>query len=163
MTKRFLRTVGLVLLWGVPLWGLAPTAAKAGDAPCCNCCSHCGCKLVPQCDITCATKKETTYKYTSKCETICIPGVSCLLNCDDDCCKCRVRQVNKLYKVPSTKEVTARKCSVTWTCPNCGGAYGGSESSGKPAAAPGEPQPSVPVAAPRLPQAPTPQPPSGQR
>lgn len=186
MTKRFLRTVALALLWGVPLWGLALTAAKAGDASCCgnaaceskcgnggcdSCCPHCGCKLCPQCNITCTTKKETVYKYTCKCDAVCIPGVSCVGGCSDcekGCCdgscgRCRVREVKRLMKVPCTKEVPVRKCEVVWTCPKCDCSFSGSESSEKPAAAPAEARPAAPAPTmPTAPKAPSPQPPTKQ-
>jgi hypothetical protein len=181
MTKRFLLTVGLVLLWG-----LALTAAQAGESSCCGntcaanggcdscrqCCPHCGCKMVPQCNITCTTKKETSHKYTCKCDAICIPGItpwckgsaggdkggSCGDSCGNGCgegCGSRsmVRQVHKLAKVPATKEVPVRTCTAGWNCPNCG--CGGQCESGA-AAAPGpvSPSPAPAAPAPKLPAAP---------
>ena len=152
MTKYFLRITGLALLWSVPFLGQAPTAAMADDATCCgnagcesccNCCPHCGCKLVPVCHIYCTTKKVTTYKYTCKCECICVPGVTRFCdkcgNCDgsgqcagcgetgnnggQDCCngncKCRIHEVKHLVKIPCDKEVPVRKCTVEWVCPHC--------------------------------------------
>ncbi len=121
MTKSFLRVIALALLWGVPFAGQAPTAAMADEATCCNCCPHCGCKLVPVCHIDCTTKKETTYKYTCNCESICVPGVT---RCCDKCgckgdCKCRIHEVKHLVKIPCVKEVPVRKCTVEWLCPHC--------------------------------------------
>lgn len=155
MTKYFLPIIGLALLWSVPFLGQAPAAARADDATCCgnagcesccNCCPHCGCKLVPICHIYCTTKKVTTFKYTCKCETICVPGVTRLCDkcgnrdgdgsgqcagggengnsgsqdCCDGCCRCRIHEVKQLVKIPCDKEVPVKKCTVEWVCPNCG-------------------------------------------
>ena len=62
---------------------------------CCDCCPHCGCRLVPVCHVYWTTKEVTTYKYTCKCDYICVPGVTRLCDkCGDDdgCrdCKCRL-------------------------------------------------------------------------
>ena len=156
MTKYFLRIIGVALLWSVPFLGQAPTAAmadnatccgKAGCESCCNCCPHCGCKLVPVCHVYWTTKKVTTYKYTCKCETICVPGVTRCCdkhgNCDGsgqsaDCgetgnsgsnnncqgccngnCRCRIHEVSHLMKIPCEKEVPVKKCTVEWVCPQC--------------------------------------------
>jgi hypothetical protein len=172
MTRYFLRITGLALLWSIPFLGQASTAATADDATCCgnagcesccNCCSHCGCKLVPVCHISCTTKKVTTYKYTCKCETICVPGVTRCCdkcsNCDGsgqcagggdngcpDCCegncRCRVHEVKHLVKIPCDKEVPVKKCTVEWVCPNCSG-----QSKCVEGVAPSAPLPPAPPAA----------------
>ena len=175
MTKYFLPIIGLALLWSVPFLGQAPAAARADDATCCgnagcesccNCCPHCGCKLVPICHIYCTTKKVTTFKYTCKCETICVPGVTRLCDkcgnrdgdgsgqcagggengnsgsqdCCDGCCRCRIHEVKQLVKIPCDKEVPVKKCTVEWVCPNCGDHGHCTES-----AAPSPPAPSLPT------------------
>lgn len=156
MTKYFLRITGIALLWSVPLLGQAPTAAIADNATCCgaagcesccNCCPHCGCKLVRVCHVYWTMKKVTTYKYTCKCETICVPGVTRCCdkhgNCDgsgqsagcgetgnsgsnNNCqgccngnCRCRIHEVSRLMKIPCEKEVPVKKCTVEWVCPQC--------------------------------------------
>ena len=156
MTKYSLPTVGLALLWGVAFLGQAP--AKAGEASCgCNagcascgceagcascgckggcgdcdnCCPHCGCKLVPVCQITCTMKKTTIHEHCCKCKEICIPGIAplchgcdacdcCNSGCKTECdCHCRVREVHKLMVCPVTKETPVRECTVQWVCPKC--------------------------------------------
>jgi hypothetical protein len=147
MAKYVSLIAGLALLWSIPFPGQAPMAAMADGAVCCGCCPHCGCKLVPVCHVSCTTKKETTYKYTCNCDTLCVPGVTRLCDkcgkcdgsnqgagsgeactnggdnsCPDGCkggCKCRVHEVKHLVKVPSVKEVPVKKCTVEWVCPHC--------------------------------------------
>jgi hypothetical protein len=198
MTKYFL-AIGLALLWGAPFAG----QAQAGDPGCCGnascesgcgngcggchhcdrCCPQCGCKLVPVCHVYWDTKKITKYEYTCKCETICVPKVSCCGDkcggcgqcadgckegcqgscnnacnnggdgCGSGCCKCCIHEVKKLVKVPCVKEECVRKCSVTWTCPKCGGCCGegnccGSEANAAPVAAPAAPAQVSPAPAP---------------
>jgi len=181
MTKYLLATIGLALLGGIALLGLAPAAANAGEAACCGpagcetgcgtsacptccgynechcrneCCPHCGCKLVPVCQITCTTKKTTEHKYCCGCKEICVPGVTgicgkCNPCCDnggqENCdCHCRVHEVHKLMVFPATKERPVKQCTVQWVCPNCSG---GSNSA--PAAVPSTaPAPAAPPPAP---------------
>ena len=112
---------------------------NAGYESCCNCCPHCGCKLVPVCHVYWTTKKVTTYKYTCKCEYICVPGVTRLCDkcCDDDgCrdCKCRLHEVRRLVKIPCVKQVPVKKCTVEWVCPQCN--YNGSGMENPPPSAP---------------------------
>jgi hypothetical protein len=107
-------------------------------------CSNCGCHdgLIPVCHSYCTTKKETKYRYHCKCETICIPDSACCLlrrgagvanvNCNQPCCsdtscsdgsgncRCLVKEVYRLVKVPYTVETPVRKCAVDWICPRCG-------------------------------------------
>jgi hypothetical protein len=195
MTKYFL-TIGLALLWGVSFAGQAQAGdpgccgnasceagcGNAGCDSCCNCCPHCGCKLVPQCHVYWETKKVTKYVYTCKCDAICVPKVECCCHkgcgegcgckegcqegccengCDNGCgcCKCCVHEVKKLVKCPCVHEECVRKCSVTWCCPNCGcggcceGNCCGSESTSAPAAAPAK-APVAPAPVPKMPAPP---------
>ena len=163
MTKYFLQLTGLALLWSVSFLGPNPPAAMADNATCCgnagcesccNCCPHCGCRLVPVCHIYWTTKKVTTYKYTCKCEYICVPGVTRWCdkcgNCDDCCkdCKCRLHEVRHLVKIPCVKEVPVKKCTVEWVCPHCdchGNCVEGAAPS--PPAPPSAPMPPAPAAA----------------
>ncbi len=184
MTKYFLRITGLALLWSLPFLGQAPTAAMADDATCCgtagcksccDCCPHCGCQLVPVCHVYCTTKKETTYKYTCNCETICIPGVTPLCKgrscegsgqcagasdtgsngCQDGCGgQCCLHEVRKLVKHPVTKEVPVRTCTVEWSCPQCGG-HGHCAEGAAPSASPAPAASPAPSASP-TPSAPLP-------
>lgn len=182
MTKYVLPTLGLALLWGVAFFGQAQAGAAecCGTAccetacqACCDCCPHCGCKLVPVCQITCTTKKTTEHKYCCACKEICIPGVSrigqgcencgngcgtcdpCNNGCQDGCdCRCRVREVHKLMVCPVSKEKPVRECTVQWVCPNCNNC-GGCGATAAPAAAPAAPGPAAPAPnAPRLPPPP---------
>jgi hypothetical protein len=158
MTKHFILITGLAMLWSVPFLGHAP-AAKAGDATCCgnagcescrDCCPHCGCKLVPVCHISCTTKKETTYKYTCRCETICVPGVTRCCDKRGDCkgdCRCRVHEVKHLVKIPCDKEVPVKKCTVEWVCPHCD-RHGNSAEQAAPTSAPVSPSAPMPPAPP---------------
>ncbi len=176
MTKYFLRIAGLALLWSVPFLGQAPTAAMAADATCCgkagcesccDCCPRCGCKLVRVCHVYWTAKKVTTYKYTCKCETICVPGVTRCCdkhgNCDgsgqsagcgetgnsgsnNNCqgccngnCRCRIHEVSHLMKIPCEKEVPVKKCTVEWVCPQCN-----CQGNCTQGAAPSAPQPQAP-------------------
>jgi hypothetical protein len=151
MTKYFLRITGLALLWSVPFLGQAPTAATADDAMCCKCCPHCGCRLVPVCHICCDTKKVTEYKYSCTCDEICIPGVTPLCHhCEEGCGgRCAIHESRKLVKYPVTKEVPVRKCTVEWTCPQCGHQGNGAEdaSPSAPPTPPSAPAPPAPPAA----------------
>ena len=203
MTKYLLPTIGLALLGGIALLGLAPTAAGAGEAVCCGpagcemgcaaaqcptcensgchgceCCPRCGCKLVPVCQITCATKKTSEHKYCCKCKDICIPGVTRLCDrgqgcencngsangcgaCDPGCqdcgdCRCRVREIHKLTVFSVTKETPVRECTVQWACPNCSNC-GACGTTTAPSMAPATPGPAAPAPAPstnRLPPPP---------
>jgi hypothetical protein len=152
MKRYLLGLIGLALLGGSPLWaaecGCDGGCGKAACDPCCRCCPHCGCCLVPVCHSFCTTKKTTEHEYSCTCNTICIPGVTPLCRkcdcCDgsghcaggcntcgsgcgacndpcEDCCGCcRVRNVHKLVVHPVTKEECVKKCTVEWTCPKCG-------------------------------------------
>ena len=177
MTKYVLPTLGLALLWGVAFLGRA-NAGDCGSAGCatscntgcqaCDCCPHCGCKLVPVCQMTCMTKKTTEHKYCCKCKDICIPGVTrlgercegcencggCANGCGacdpcnngcQDCgdCRCRVREVHKLMVCPVTKEHCVRACTVQWACPNCGNC-GGCGATPAPSMTPAAPGPTAP-------------------
>ena len=133
--KKYLLTLGLALLGAIALLGQAPMAIMATDgsggaygggvASGCKYCPHCGCQLVPMCQIDCVTKKLTTYKHTCSRQYICVPGVTRLLDkCGNQDCRCRIHEVHRLMKYPSVKEEPVKKCSVRWTCPNCGSEYG---------------------------------------
>ena len=177
MNKYSFGLMGVVLLCGGALLGQAAAAAasdaagcgaascgQASCAACCDCCPHCGCKLVPVCHTYCTTKKVTEYKYTCVCEEKCIPGPvrpcngcdkcaaggECGGGCDagnggcQDCCgcRCRVVEVRKLVKIPCCKEEPVRKCTVEWVCPHCGGGCAcGATPSPAPTAAPAAPSP----------------------
>jgi hypothetical protein len=144
MTKSFLTIVAIALLGGVPFAGQAPMPAMAGDATCRHCCPHCGCRLVPECHIECTIKKETTYKYTCNCDSICVPGVTRCCDKGDgkEDCRRRIHDVRHLVKIPCVKEVPIHKCTVEWVCPHCDRAQG-SPSSTPPSA----PSPSASPAA----------------
>ena len=179
MKRYLLGLIGLAVLGGSPLWAdPCGNAAVCGVEAGCNCCPRCGCKLVPACQATCDTKKETTHEYCCARKEICIPRVTpicqggrgcddsggCVAGCDtgssnnrcEDSCagRCRVREVHKLMIHPVTKEVPVRKYSVAWTCPNCGNC-GSCESTAAPAAVPVAPSPASPAPSPkRLPPPP---------
>jgi hypothetical protein len=177
MLKYFFGWMGLALLSGGPLlWQASALGGEAGCCsqaacgteagwgggaccdPCCQCCPHCGCRLVPVCHTYCETKKTTEHQYCQHCKDLCIPGIipCCQRGCDscdtcnngcnsgcnngcEDCCgRCRVRQVHQLVVYPKTKESCVRKCTVEWVCPQCGGGCncGSSTSPAQPAAAP---------------------------
>ena len=133
--------IGLAVLVASSLMGqtfvLGGESCRA-EAGCSDCCSQCGCRLVPVCHISCTTKKVTEYKYVCKCEDLCVPGVTpickkcrscetsgecaaaCDNGCEDGCCgHCKIHEVHKLAKYPVTKEVPVRKCTVEWVCPHC--------------------------------------------
>ena len=162
MKKHIIRFVGLALLVGGPLLGQVPvygdaaaTGATASGEPCCGCCPHCGCRLVAVCNICCTTKKVTEYKYRCTSQDKCIPGVTPVCKrhdcCENDCGgRCTVKEINKLVKVPVTKEVPVRTCVVEWVCPRC--SDGGAAPA--PAAVPAAPIPPAPAPMPKLPPRP---------
>jgi hypothetical protein len=119
--------------------GEAVCGANSGVNTPRECCPHCGCRLVPVCQIYYTTKKVTEYKYRGVCEEICVPGVTprserlagcrapaqcggapCPDGCRECCAgRCMVREVQKVAKYPVTREVPVRKCTVEWVCPAC--------------------------------------------
>jgi len=147
MKKSLISNLGLVLLLGAAFLGRAAAIAKADDAGCCGasacptccgnnechcrneCCPHCGCKLVPYCQITCTTKKTTEHKYCCGCKEICVPGVTRICDKCNECCEnggqencdchCRIHEVHKLMIHPVTKETPVKQCTVLWVCPTC--------------------------------------------
>ena len=158
-----LRTIAIPLvLMTAALVALPSRAAEMANtcetnsASCCNStCPQCGCGLVPVCHTYCTTKKVTEYKYACVCEDLCVPGPVPVCekceNCEGACeCggKCTLHQVRKLAKIPVTKEVPVRKCTVEWVCPTCNCQSGSSENAA-PAAQPAAPMPPSPPAPPQ--------------
>ena len=164
MRKCFFGLIGFVLLAGgfllrpIPATGgEAVPSAKAVASAASGCCAHCGECLVPVCRVCCTTKKVTEYKYRYVCDEMCLPGVTpiCQRRAADEsgdscpsCCggRCNVHQIKKLVKVPVTKEVPVRTCTVEWVCPSCSQG----ESTSAPAAAPAVPIPVPPAPMPKM-------------
>ena len=116
-------TLSLALAMVVAI-GLPVRTVAAGDL----CCPSCGCHegMCPVCHSYCTMEKVTEYVYRTVCEDICVPQPSICKCCNpcDPCgcptsCKCMVRTVQKLVKVPRVKEVPVKKCVVEWVCPKC--------------------------------------------
>jgi hypothetical protein len=172
MTKYLVGLIGLALLGSGPFAGQTPayaseaaSGANAGGNGCCGCCAACGCCLVPVCQISCTTKKVTEYKYSCRCEDMCVPGVVPLCKrraacetsddgCPRDCSgRCTVHEVKQLVKHPVTKEVPVRKCTVQWVCPKCSSGDR-VDSIPTPPATPAAPVPAPPAPMPKLPSSP---------
>lgn len=140
MNRYLLERIGIVLICGTRLLGEphivaaagvgAPCHGKHAEKPCENCCEQCGCGMVRVCQVYCSTKTETRYEYCCYGKAICIPPVTplckndggpegnghCHKGCEEHCC---VRDVQRLVKVPVTREIPVRECRLVWVCPRC--------------------------------------------
>jgi hypothetical protein len=126
MLKTITLLLGLAMVVAI---GLPLPASTAGNL----CCPSCGCHegMCPVCHVYNTCKTVTEFEYRCVCEDICVPNPTCCCkgcnacgggNSCDSCqqgCKCLVRTVHKLVKVPVTKQVPVRKCTVEWVCPKC--------------------------------------------
>ncbi len=166
-------------------------AGACPDGMCCpRCGCHEG--LCPVCHPYCGTKTVTKYKYCCLCEDKCITCGCCTpvegffmhkccdegqcgctsgcnsgcengnCGCGEGCNHCRVREINKLVKIPYKVEVPTQKCWVEWVCPhcncNCGCSENGCPCNEGGCAAPGCAAPSAAPATPAPPAPPAPMP-----
>jgi hypothetical protein len=150
MLKIIASTLALMTAAMIARPSQAAETTDAGDANCpsgCNsACPQCGCGLVPVCRTYCTTKKVTEYKHTCICEDLCVPGLIPICRkggncegCGESGGKCTLHAVKKLVKIPVTKEMPVRKCTVEWVCPRCD-----VQDNGVPKAAP-SPTPAAPM------------------